>query len=545
MKKLKIFILAIFVGLAGCETFLDINEDPNNPTSPAIDQLLPGIMYDIGDDFAISFGSLGFVTGVYTHQVVTRQNFDQYGITGSDSEIGNYWKDLYQGPLMDLRVLIEMAEADGNMVYAGVAKLLKAYIYHMMVDLWGDIPYTEATTPGNVHPVFDDDQEIYINLLALIDEGLGNIQDTEAENIVVPGDDDLIYNGNTTKWVKFGNTLKLKIYTQARNTAVWNASAVNTLLADDGANLIGPGDDFMVPFGTSSAPENRHPGFVDEYIGAQISVYLSPWFYEILTGQAEHIFTGIEDPRVPYYWCNQLAGNSPENPPEYKDGDFNTIYFGSEGTNRDHAGRASFTMIGLYPVGGKYDDGTGGGPLGGSDGTGAAPQRLITYADRLYYEAELMQLGLISGDARAKLESAIAASLDMVNTVVDMVGPIQEVPYIGDSVITAYTNDILLLYDAAGTDDNKMEIIMTQKWIQGFGNNCDLYTDYRRTGYPRMFDPNSDETDGGPDGSGDVPTQSTREYPVSMPYDADEITLNNNAPNQKIITQDGIFWDVD
>lgn len=546
MKKIKILFLTFLVlGISSCDEWLDINTDPNSPTEPSIEQLLPTILYDMADDLSNRYGGIGSLCATYTHQQCTRQNYDQYGVIGADYPVTTYWQDLYSGPLMDIRVLNNLAEETDNLIYAGIAKILKGFIYSQMVDMWGDIPYSEATTPGNVNPVFDDDEEIYADLFNLIDEGIADLQNTESENIKVPGSDDLVYGGDVSKWLKMANTLKLKLYNQVRLTSLYNQSAVNALLTGD---LIEAGDDFMVPFGNTSAPENRHPAFVDEYIGAQIGLYISPWLFEIMSGLNPRIFNGISDPRIPYYWVNQLTDDdSPENPPEYKNGNFVSIYFGSNGINRDHAGRATFTMVGIYPCGGKYDDGTGGGPLGGSDGTGAAPQRLITYADRLFIETELMQVGNISGSARDKFEEALNAAMEQVDMVVAMVQPNQDVPALsGTDAANDFINDVLQAYDAANAD-KKLEIIMTQKWIATFGSHIDQYTDYRRTGYPVMFDPNSNNgvQSGGPDGSGSVPTNADRGYPLSLPYDDDELTLNTNAPEQKVLSQARVFWDID
>ena len=545
MKNIKILLLGILISLAGCEDFLDINDDPNSPTTPAIDQLLPSIVYDIADDFSLAYNRLGYVTSVYTHQLVSRENCDQYGVTGSYYAITTYWQDLYSGPVMDLKVLIDLAEDTDNKIYAGVAKILKAYTFHMMVDLWGDIPYFQTSDIENLHPEFDNDQVIYADLFLLIDDAIADLTDEESENIKVPAEDDLIYGGDVDSWIKLANTLKLKMYNQVRLTSMFNQDSVNALLANGGERLIGSGEDFMVPFGTSATPENRHPAFVAEYVGAQISNYISPWFFETLMGMRTDILVGISDPRIPYYWVNQLAGNDAENSPEYKEGDFNSIYFGSIGTNRDHAGRASYTMMGTYVCGGKFDDGTGGGPLGQTDATGSCPQRLITYADRLFIEAELLQAS--GADASDVLSDAIYASFELVDEVTAMVAPLEEPDDLsGSGSDTAYIDAVMAEY-YAGTTAKQLEIIMTQKWIQSFGNGCDNYTDYRRTGYPVMFDPNSNDgvQSGGTDGSGPVPTQSSRDYPVSMPYDADELILNNNAPAQKVIAQSKVFWDVD
>jgi len=207
-------------------------------------------------------------------------------------------------------------------------------------------------------------------------------------------------------------------------------------------------------------------------------------------------------------------------------------------------------MMGIYPCGGKYDDGTD-APADGlttANGTGVAPVRLLTFADRLYIEAELIAVGKRTGNASTVLDNAINASFAQVNAVASAaklssqtVPEVQSGPY-RTSVGTEFS---------AASDAKKLEIIMTQKWISSFGTSHDQYTDYRRTGYPVMFDPQnpahapSGFVTGGPHGSGPVPVQRTRDYPLSWPYYADELTLNNNAPDQKIITTSPVFWDVD
>ncbi|MDD4107703.1 MAG: SusD/RagB family nutrient-binding outer membrane lipoprotein, partial [Prolixibacteraceae bacterium] len=114
----------------------------------------------------------------------------------------------------------------------------------------------------------------------------------------------------------------------------------------------------------------------------------------------------------------------------------------------------------------------------------------------------------------------------------------------GTEEVDEYIEKVLNEYDG-GSDAKKFQIIMTQKWISLFGTPLETYNDYRRTGYPVIFDPvtMASVADGGPDGSGPVPVQSSRGYALSYPYSADELTLNNNAPAQKTITQYKIFWD--
>jgi len=250
------------------------------------------------------------------------------------------------------------------------------------------------------------------------------------------------------------------------NTSLYNQSAVDALVA---GSLIAKGADFSIPYGTSQAPDNRNPGFVDEYAGGQISSYISPWFYEVLKGEAAHILNGNADPRLPYYICTQLgATEDPENPTEYQNDRFVSIYFGSQGVYRDGAGRNTFAMIGLYPVGGAFDspDLNKASGLGVDAGTGAAPLRLLTHADVLFLQAELIAKGKISGDLKATLESAMLAAfaqVDAVATVAKKAGA--TVPALtGSDAVTAYITKALAEFDAANDDgnDSKMDF---QVWF--------------------------------------------------------------------------------
>ena len=549
MKKIFtiIFISTLFL-LTSCKNWLDINVDPNNPTVLQMDKILPGVYFDIASDMSLAYDNLGYVSAVYVHQLTTRESIDQYGVVGSDYAITTFWSDLYSGPLQDLKTLISMAEDPEapSYGYAGIGKVLQVYIYSQMVDLWGNIPYSEANVVNNFSPVFDPQKDIYSALLGTLDDAISDLQNT-AESTNTPGSDDLIYGGDLDMWVKAAKSLKLKLYDQIQSTDLYSQSEVNSLLADD---LIGDGENFWVPFGTSAAPDNRNPAFVLEYSGSQISNYISPWFYEIMKGENANIFKGIEDPRIPYYFAEQLDADNPtpEANTEYQNGYFVSIYFGSVGQNRDHGGRRTFTMMGLYPCGGAYNDDPTldrSKPFGITAGTGAAPYRMITAADVLYIKAELALSGKYAdGDARALLEEAMNASFQLVDDVVTA-DQAKNVPaLVGTDAVTTYISGVLDEYDAASAA-KKLEIIMTQKWISRFGTSIDSYTDYRRTGYPVIFDPNTmkDVANGGPDGNGPVPVQSSKGYPVSLPYSADELSLNRNAPVQKTITQDKIFWD--
>ena len=556
--KLNIFkiILPSVLLLGSCKKFLDVNKNVNDPVAVPVSILLPDAEKNLGNALAIGSG-LSEDLAVYTHQMSTRESPDQYGVTGGDFNVQNAWSTFYDGALVSLEEIIKAATPAGNFKYAGIAKILKAYSYSQFVDVFGDLPFTEANKfkDGVQFAKFDASKDIYPALITLINEGIADLNNT-AVNSKVPAADDVIYQGSVAKWIKAANTIKLKLYTQVRK--VQNVQADVTALLATPANLINTtAESFLLPYGPLGATDDRHPGFGD-YFATQRANHISPWFYGILKGYNPNILTSNPDPRVPYYFYNQMkATTAPRegNQTEYRDGAFVSIYFGSVGPDRDRNQQGTISVMGMYPVGGRYDQGDGLN-VSATSGTGAAPYRFITYADRLYLEAELINVGLATGDAKAKLQAAIKESFRQVDYVITTyVKPTQIVPsLITTGADTTYTKKILTDYDAASVD-KKLEIIMTEKWIANYGNAVDQYTDYRRTGYPILFDPkNPAMAPGGkvqPPINGDpvnpgaqkaVSVQLSVTYPFSLPWSTSELEKNQSAPAQKNPQSYKVFW---
>ncbi|MEJ7737403.1 MAG: SusD/RagB family nutrient-binding outer membrane lipoprotein [Chitinophagaceae bacterium] len=570
MLRKFIYIIPIALLAASCsKDFFDINKDPNNPTTIEVSKLLTTAERNLGDGLAFGGGNnggLSQILAVYTHQISTREEPDQYGATGQEFFLGLAWSKLFaasqpsgstqqSGVLQNLNEIIKLGTPSGNTRYTGIAKVLKAYTYSQLVDVFGDVPFSEANklTEGILYPKFDKGADIYPQLLLMLDSAIADLTNTTAPNLVKPAGDDVIYGGNVSKWVRAANTIKLKLYTQMR--LVKNVSAeVNALI--NGRNLISTtGESFLLPYGPLGSTDDRNPGFED-YYSTQRGNHVSPWFYEILKGYNPRINTGNPDPRVPYYIYNQLRPTQAPaegNQTEYRDGSFVSIYFGSVGPDRDRSQQNTISLFGIYPIGGRYDQGDA-MRANASIGTGAAPYRFITYADRLYLEAELMKVGLVSGDARARLRQAVEESFKQVDSVVTMVKAAQTIPaLVGTPAVTAYVDKVLIEYDAK--PNQQLEIIMTQKWISNCGNAVDQYTDYRRTGFPVLFDPKDPTVAPGgrvqPPINGDpvlpgaqksVPVQLSRTFPFSLPWHQDELERNQNAPPQKNPQSFKVFW---
>ncbi|TAG61114.1 MAG: SusD/RagB family nutrient-binding outer membrane lipoprotein, partial [Runella slithyformis] len=141
MKKIiNSFLLTLsLLAMSSCDQFLDVNTDPNNPSQPVLELLLPATQVSLGVN--IGGGTINRVATVVM-QHATTGGFSRFDYTGSTFQTN--WNNLYAQALNDIEIIIKNGTEVKSFGYVGMAKIEKAYIYSIMVDLWGDVPYTEA-----------------------------------------------------------------------------------------------------------------------------------------------------------------------------------------------------------------------------------------------------------------------------------------------------------------------------------------------------------------------------------------------------------------
>lgn len=556
--KSVIVCIALF-SIMSCTDFLDVDKDTDNPTEAPIDQLLPGVQLGIKNINEFNSYSSN-VLSVYTHQFCARADHDQYGAKPSSVPMRREWNNIYL-TLTNIETLISNAEKENNKVYVGIAQILKAYMMSVAVDLWGDVPYSEATQleSGIVSPIYDNQKIIYQNVLDLISLGKANVN--SGVGLKMPSDDDLFYKGDLDKWIRFANTYKFKLYNQIRGSSIFNSTDFNSLITENNF-FASSADDFQFNYTATTSPsDERNRLYLRSYGGTQVSHYLSPWFYEILKGMNPNIHNTNADPRLPYYIVNQLqAGVLPPDQGDAGTGDphadywdsstgFFSIRFGSIGPNRDHGVQNSASFPGIFICGGLYDESSG-YSININSATGVAPHRILTYDEFLYIQAELMHAGVLTGAGATvdKLEEAMIASFAKVDEVVISSGSSQAIPILsGSASVTTFIANVIAEF-TAGDANKKLEIIMTQKWVATFGDSMDQYSDYRRTGFPILANPNGsspeyqlDNGDGFPLDDGVTVLNNSFQNSIFWPQQA--INLNQNAPSQKNPSTYLIFWD--
>lgn len=248
--------------LSSCTKLEDINKNPNDADDVPPSLLLPSIQD------AIAFNQGGDVerfVSLFTQHIhgASRQFvvFDQYSFTEDD--VDNLWRfNLYGGPLNDLHILMQKADAEGYTTYGAVARILMAYGLGITTDLWGDIPYSEAfRLSDNIQPKFDTQQEIYTTIQTLLDEAIIAL-DAGDVSPIQPGSDDLMYGGDAAGWRKFAVGLKARFHLHL--TKVDANAATKALDALSMGGLESNADNAQFVFGTTETSSNPWYQYIQE-----------------------------------------------------------------------------------------------------------------------------------------------------------------------------------------------------------------------------------------------------------------------------------------
>ncbi len=544
--------------LAGCSKFLDVNDDPNAAKSAAIDQLLTFAQVRMATSFGVG-NFLGTDLHVYTHQMTTREDDDRYGMRPTGNGLSNTWNYVYLYVIPNTEAVIAEAEKKDYTYFAGIGKIMLAYTYMRMVDTWGPIPMGNT---GSNQPPLMDDSELYNQCITWCEEALIDLDTANAlkNSLVAPGSGDLYYGGDVNKWKRLANTMILRMLNNTRNVKDKITGYDNRLAALFTKNFfLDENSDFEYIYTVTTTPsDERNPLFVSTYMGSSVTYMVSPWFWEIMTGNkynaTNNPFVGISDPRVPYYFYRQATGTtSLENETSYRDGGFVSIFFGDNSNQRNNSQAQAATLFGSYPCGGRYDDNSGNMMVGGSTTNrakasgGATNMKMLSYADYLYICAEMKLAGVaqLPNNADVYLKDAITASFKHVNKVSATQTNIPNL--ISEVNIAKYTDSVMARYNAGGRE---LEIIMTSKWIHDVMNSFEQYADYRRTGYPTLFVPGNPgispySSKGQPNALEEVPTVKANDYPKSLYYQNTETILNPNVPQKPEgqLNSKPVFWD--
>jgi len=338
-----------------------------------------------------------------------------------------YWTGYFTDQLMDIMTVLDKGVESGDGNVEAVGRIWKAWLYHIVTDAWGDVPYSEAHYGAdNTTPAYDRQADIYAGMLADLTTAAGMLQNPDASDF---GGGDLIYGSDFEAWRRFANSLRMRLAmrlsevdaatARAEFAAAYAAGGFQSNA--DNATLNWPGSPYENPF-----YENR-------VIDARDDHGISATLLDTLVSLA--------DPRLPLYA-----------EPAASDGEYRGHHNGMQ----------------TIPVGTSLDDFSRIGDFWRFDGA-ATPTMLMSYSEVLFLQAEAAWRGWTAGAPATLYSEAIRASMNQY----DPVGP-------SDTEIDDYLAQPVVAYD--GT----LEQILLQKWIALWMNGPEAWADNRRTDLPVM-----------------------------------------------------------
>lgn len=265
MNKLKssfiIFLTLILGFIVSCKDLDELNINPNgvDPSIADVNFLLPTVQTNVGQTvYNTGFGTF---SGIMQH---TQQTGWFGGYNNYDwNTLSHSWNGYYS-ILMNNDEYFKKAVEHNYEFHEGVARIMRAYVFGLITDIWGDAPYKDAlkAEQGSDHfmPAFDPQQEIYHGILVDLDTANTLLSKSANEYRNIVAKQDVIYRGDVSKWQKFANSLALRYYMRLQaKEPTFAEEGIKRIASDpDKYPLIRlAGDDANISFpGTSRATSN-------------------------------------------------------------------------------------------------------------------------------------------------------------------------------------------------------------------------------------------------------------------------------------------------
>lgn len=451
IKFNSILIMLLTVLTFSCtKKVLDINTNPNAPTASTLNAavIIPGALTASGELYnnpTLRYGNEHFqFAGIWMGHFTYSGNY-AIGVPDLDYKITN----TFDGGLFDniyiqnsnYNVAVQSAQASGDKFSEGIARLMKAYNFETLVDLYNNVPYSQALQGTNIiTPVYDDAKTVYESINKEMDSAIARFTYANNAGLTLPTTVDVMFGGDPSKWLALANTMKLRLLLQ-QSARADRQSYIATEVAKISAG----------PFLTTDALIN--PGYQSVY-GKWSPLYNSNYnssgsFNQDYFVAAQYPITFLQnnnDPRLASFF----------NPASTPGGTYKGNIFGAVGIPNSQISSIGHGTPNSVIVG--YTQGS-----------------VFMYAAESYFlQAEAALKGYISGNAQTLYQQGVTASF----------------AYFGLSAAQAST-----YYSQAGnantnwavntTPTSQLALIIRQKWVaEIWGNELIPYNDYRRLGLP-------------------------------------------------------------
>ena len=432
MKKMKtlIYAAAALLVLASCNKIEDLNKDIKNPSEVPGYSLFANAQRNLADQLASTNVNVN-VTRLYSQYwtettYIDESNYDLTTRAIPDREFRVAYRDVLRD-LKEAKVVLasEVASADEHTAQLALCDIMMVYAYQREVDIFGNIPYTEALDITNVLPKYDDAQTVYGSLLATLNGAIADLNSVVGISNVYIADN--IYGGDIESWKKFANTLKLKIGIHVSDVPSMNPG---TIISQAVAAGVFTSNADNAAFGYESSSPNTNPLYSD--------LVASGRFDFVPANTIVDMMNDLADPRRDKYFEQNLGAG---------------VYTG--GTYGASNTYALFTHINPSI----------------SDPT--LPVLFLSYTEVQFYLAEAAEKGLGSGAGSSYYEEGIRSSIE----------------YWGGDALEAdayLLNTDVAFATAAGT---ALERIATQSWLASYNRGMEGWTTWRRLDAPAFNPP--------------------------------------------------------
>jgi hypothetical protein len=492
--KIYLIVFTVTSLLMGCD--LDVNQDPNRVTESTVSGALifPAAAHETGQriasgNFTFLNNWLGYWSGSGSFAIDATET--TYNITPGFSN--TLWQNTYN-TLFDLEQARIKALAENDTVLAGASIILSARLWQDMVDTYGDIPYSQAFQFAQYpEPAYDKGQDIYNDLQSKLDLAISYMGMNAKSSFVTV---DIVNHGNQTKWIKFANTLKLRLLIHSSEVLGGAPTAEIAKIVANGG-VLQSGETVSVNPGYTHATNKQSP-FYGNY------------------GKTVNDADAAPSVKANAYFVDLLEAYSDDREFSY----FDTLATG---------GSIVPTVYGLAAGNPLTSSGVGPG-LANND---AQDQWILTSVESLFLEAEAIARGWMSGDANEAFRAAVTESFIFLR-VPD--AETKATDYLDNPDNTDVTD---FSAHAGGSVTEKVKFIAFQKYMAMAGTDpLESWTDLRRLGFDVLPD----------DGYITVnPGKVSNTIPIRLPYAQNEYTTNGtNANAQGTIDPftSKIFWDV-
>lgn len=487
-KKIITLLVSLILLGSSCTQFLGVDEvNPNTASAVPPKLLLPAAlttMIKIMDNpRRFEFVYLWYGIWSISQGYAQPSALMQYKLLNSNYQ-GAF--SLFYTTGQNLKMIENAATDPKDAGYKAIAMIMNAFIMQNLVDIWGNVPYTEAFSAdaGILKPKYDDQKAIYEDAVLKLDAAIQLIQGLPTDATEIGAASDVMFQGDMGLWAKFANTLKLRMLIHQSGMAGRDTYIKAALATTSSVGFLGVGEGALV-----------NPGFIET--DTQMNPFYEVFFKGDGTGQSDasaYYFAGKDavdfmvanaDPRLGRFFLpysgTSYAGN----------------YLGQDVNTHPPLLPGLTSKLG-YSKSTVASDNIWGYLIGTP--TKAAP--LLTDFESLFIQSEAVVRGYITGDAKALYNAAVTQSFAYMGLT-----SVQATTYLTQAKLT--TN-----YDNAS---DKINLIITQKWLALDGvAPVEIWTDYRRSGYPQglHFSEQSDKAN-------DTP-------PVRLLYPQTEISSNND-----------------